>query len=512
MNIGDWLARREMLTPNKTALIDMNRGGLAISYRAWNRSVNRTAWLLHKHIGVRRGDRVAVLSMNCVEYLDIWFACGKLGAIMQTLNWRLTPNELRTLIADGAPVVLCYGPEAASQVRALRAEGTAELRYIACTADARIAPEDIVLDERECFPDSPLPYQDIGWDDPWVICYTGGTTGTPKGAILSYGNIFWNSVNTVMSWGLCADDVTILNAPLYHTGGLNVFTAPLVHIGGTSIVCRTFDVEQVFDVIRDGRVTLFFGVPTMFAALQQHPRWSAADFTRLRLVISGGAPCPHAIFEAFWSRGVAFKTGYGLTEAGPNTFWLPPEDVRRKPGSVGFPLFHIDVQIVDSKGQECRADQIGELWVRGPHVCRGYWNRPEETAQTIIDGWLHTGDLAYRDSEGYYTIVGRLKDVIISGGENIYPSEIESILADHPAVALATLIGIPDEHWGEVGRAVVVLHPEHTTTAETLIAFCREHLANYKVPKSIVFVDTLPYTGAGKIDKQRVRERYGQNS
>ncbi len=379
MLIGDWLGRRAMLTPDKVALIDTIRGSQAITYRMWNLAANRTANFL-RALGVTKGDRVAVLASNCVAYLDIWFACGKLGAILQTLNWRLTPRELDGLIVDATPEVLVYGPEFLELVRAIRVEGSRGMKYIALDSTRRAASDDRSLYERERLGDSPPPPVELSWDDPWVLCYTGGTTGLPKGAILTHGNITWNSINTVMSWGLTPEDVTILSAALFHTGGLNVFTAPLVHIGGTSIVCRGFEPDAVFDLIRDAGVTLFFGVPTMFLALQQHPRWESADFSRLKLIISGGAPCPPTVFECFWERGFDFKTGYGLTEAGPNTFWLPTSEVRRKAGSVGFPLFHIDVQLRDREGRECGPDEVGELLIRGPHVCAGYWNRPEETA------------------------------------------------------------------------------------------------------------------------------------
>lgn len=508
MFIGDMLGRRALLTPDKTALVDTLDGGRQVSYREWNASANRTAHFL-RELGVRQGDRVAVLAQNCLAYLDLWFACGKIGAILQTLNWRLTARELGALIADAAPAALVYGAEFAPQVKAIRETGLGAPLAIALDPAAHGDPEDVPFAERERQPETPPPFVELTWDSPWVICYTGGTTGLPKGAILTHGNIFWNAVNTVAGWGLAPDDVTVLNTPLFHTGGLNVFTAPLVLIGGTSIVCRSFDADQVFDLIRDGGVTIYFGVPTMFVAMQGHLRWETADFGRLKLLLSGGAPCPMPVFERFWSRGVDFKTGYGLTEAGPNTFWLPAADVRRKPGAVGFPLMHIDVKVVGAEGRECGPDEVGQLLIRGPHVCAGYWNRPDETRQAIVDGWLHTGDLARRDAEGYYSIVGRLKDVIISGGENIYPAEVESALAAHPAVAEIALIGVPEPTWGEVPRAIVVARPGARLDPDDLLAFGRERLARFKLPKSMVVVDSLPRTGAGKIDKELLKKLYG---
>jgi fatty-acyl-CoA synthase len=504
MIVGNWIGRRAQLTPQKVALIDTLNDDRSITYQAWSAWVNRTARYLQEELGVGSGDRVAVLSHNCVEYLDIWFALGRIGAVLQNLNWRLTPRELETLIVDGAPLALIYGSAFRAQVDALRDRIPSVAHVVAL--DGRGSDRDPSFADREAFSTDPLPEIPLDWDDPWVICYTGGTTGTPKGAILSHRAITANAVNTVTSWGLTPDDVAILNAPLFHTGGLNVFTAPLVYNGGTSIVCQGFDPDQVFDLVQSGSATLFFGVPTMFIVLQEHDRWEEVDFSPLKLVISGGAPCPMPVFEAFWARGVDFKTGYGLTEAGPNTFWLPPEDVQRKPGAVGFPLLHIDVKVVREDGSECPPGEAGELIIRGPHVCNGYWNNPRATAEALRDGWLHTGDLARRDEEGYYTIVGRLKDMIISGGENVYPAEVESVLHAHPAVAEAALIGVPHQKWGEVGKAIVVTSPGADLAQETLLDFCRERLARYKVPKSVVFIDEMPKTGAGKIDKKALRQ------
>lgn len=504
--ITDFLQRRAQLTPDTLAIRDTITGR-DVTYAAWNAQANRTANFL-RGLGVQPGDRVAVYATNSMPYLDIWMACGKIGAVLQNLNWRLTPLELEGLIRDAAPVVLVYSGQFVDEVNRMRSTIPSVQHYVA--VDARATPSDLAFSDRDALPATlTAPRPDLAWDSPWVICYTGGTTGLPKGAILSHGNMTWNSINTVMSWGLDQHDVAILNSPLFHTGGLNVFTLPLIHAGGTNILCSGFDADQVFNLVAEGGVTLFFGVPTMFVVMQQHPRWRDADFSRLKLVISGGAPCPMPIFERFWDKGVDFKTGYGLTEAGPNTFWLPAADVRRKPGAVGLPLMHVDVKVTRSDGAVCEPGEPGELLIRGPHVTPGYWNNPTATADAIRDGWLHTGDLATCDSEGYYTIVGRLKDMIISGGENVYPAEVESVMYRHPAVKEAALIAVPDDKWGEVGCAIVVKEAARDLSADALIAFLRERLARYKVPKSVIFVDTLPKTGAGKVDKKVLAERYG---
>ncbi len=502
--VPDLLGRRALLSPQRVAL-HCTLTERDITYAEWDRAANRTANLL-RALGVGQGDRVAVYATNSVAYLDVWMACGKLGAVLQNLNWRLTVSELGDLIRDAAPRVLIYSNDFVEPVNQLRSDIPSVQHYV--YFDVPAAEGDKAFSRRDEQADVLTHPATLHADSPWVICYTGGTTGLPKGAILTHGNMAANSINTVMSWGLTPDDVAILNAPLFHTGGLNVFTLPLLHIGGKSIVCKGFDTEQVFDLVANAGVTLFFGVPTMFVMMQQHPGWDAADFSKLKIVISGGAPCPMPVFERFWAKGVDFKTGYGLTEAGPNTFWLPAADVQRKPGYVGLPLLHVDVCVVDERGHVCPPDTPGELLIRGAHVTPGYWNNPDATAKAIRDGWLHTGDLAVRDIEGYYRIVGRLKDMIISGGENIYPAEVESAMHAHPAVAEAALIGVPHEKWGEVGMAVVVVKPGHVLAAEALQGFLTERLAKYKVPRVMVFADELPKTGAGKIDKKVLVTRY----
>lgn len=508
MFFGDWLLRREMLSPNKVALIDAINDNRPITYREWNQRANRLANFFQDGLGIRKGDRVSIYAMNRVEYLDALFACNKLGAILQVVNWRLAVRELEAIINDVAPRVLLYSSEFSDQVDALRLRLPTVEHFVGL--DQTIRDQDYAWPtEYRNWPKAQLAPVELDWEDPWMICYTGGTTGMPKGAVLHYRSVAANSINTIVSWGVRSDDVVPLNMPLFHTGGLNVLTTPLVHIGGTSIVCAGFDIDQLFDQLENLGVTFFFAVPTMFLMMIQHPRWASLDLSNVRLVMAGGGACPTTVYEAFWEKGVEFKSGYGLTEAGPNTFWLPTEYMKSKIGAVGRPLFHIDVKLVNEAGAQVGPGQVGHLLIRGPHVFGGYWNRPQATAETIVDGWLHTGDLARRDEDGDFYIAGRLKDMIKSGGENIYPAEVEDVMHSHLAVAEAALIPVPDPKWGEVGRAVVVINGDASLTETELIGWLREQIAHYKVPKSVVFVDDLPKTAANKVDKRLLIEQYG---
>ncbi|RKG83142.1 acyl-CoA synthetase [Corallococcus terminator] len=500
--VHDWLARRASLAPERTALIDPLRGGQRISWREWNAAAHRTALLL-LDLGVTSGDRVSVLAYNGVETLDLLFTCAKLGAALQPLNWRLGVTELRGLLADVAPQAVLFGPEFRAQVEALRSL-LPQIRHWIPLADP--LPGERSFASRDDLSSSrALPVIHVDPDSPWVLCSTGGSTGLPKSAVLTHGSLTANAANTVVSWGLTQDDVALLNAPLFHTGGLNVFTLPLVYVGGASVVCRGFDVEQTFDLIHSGTVSVVFGVPTMFIEMQRHPRFDAVDFSRLKLLISGGAPCPAPVFERFFARDIPFRTGYGLTEAGPNNFFLPAHAVRSHPGFVGVPLFHVEARIEG----EANPGDVGELLLRGPHLCSGYWRNPEETARVFVHGWLHTGDLASRDAAGFFRIEGRRKDLIISGGENIHPSEVESVLAGHPDIAEVAVIGVPDPKWGEVPRALVVPRPGATPTLAALQAFCEGRLARYKLPRTLRLLQALPRTPAGKVDRRALGLSHG---
>jgi len=491
----DWLARRAQLTPDRVALID-RASGTRTTYAQWNERASRTARLLQQ-LGVRKGDRVAVYSSNCAEYLDLFWAAPKIGAVLQNLNWRLTVHELQGIVAGAAPKVFIYGPSWREQARQLKPTFTT-VAHVVAIGDPD--PGELGLGERDALDPDTGPPPALTLDDPWGLYYTGGTTGLPKGAVLTHGNITWNSVNTVTSWGLHGGHSAPLQLPFFHIGGPNIFMTPLVHVGGTTILCNGFDADETFDLVEHAGITHYVGVPTMFQMLQEHPRWDAVDFSRLELVISGGAPCPLPVMEKFWERGVDFKMGYGLTEASGNNFWLPAEQVRRKKGSVGYPNFHIHMRTIRDDGSDCGPHEAGELLIRGPNVFAGYWNDPAATAATIRDGWLHTGDIAMRDEDGCYTILGRSKEMFISGGENVYPAEIESVLLAHPSVTAAAVVGVPHETWGEVGRAFVVVEPGYDE--EALRTHLVERLARYKLPRTIVVVDALPLTAIGKIDKK----------
>ena len=499
--VTDWLAKRAGLTPDRIGLVE-GLGGPEISFAEWNERASRTANYL-RSLGVERGDRVAVYASNCPEYLDLFWAAGKIGAILQNLNWRLTVRELEGIVADGEPVVLVYSPDWRRQVAELKPSFTT-IREIVAIAEPSAGDRSLAERDAESAQIGDLPA--LEFDDPWGIYYTGGTTGLPKGAILTHGNITWNSVNTITSWGIHGEHSAALQLPFFHVGGPNIFMVPLVHVGGKTILCREFSLDETFELIAGDRqgagVTHYVGVPTMYQMIQADPRWDETDFSKLELVISGGAPCPLPIMEKFWDRGVDFKMGYGLTEATGNNFWLPRERIRDKPASVGMPVFHIDMKVVDEEGSEVPDGEAGELLIRGPHVMSGYWRRPEATAETLRDGWLWTGDLAVRDGEGFFSIKGRSKDMFISGGENVYPAEIESVMLAYPGVAEAALVGVPHEKWGEVGKACLVLEAGTELDEGEFLDFLAERLAKYKLPRQIVIRDALPKTAIGKIDKK----------
>ena len=499
--IGDWTGRRALLTPKTEAMVD-NILKDRYTFEELDHRANQVSRVLLDH-GVSKGDRVCVYSKNRFDFLDILFACGKIGAILTPFNIRLTTPEVEYLLKKTDPKMVFYDPDLSEPFGEVRP--FLKKKHVVVMGNQTLDSDPDISSLIKKQSSDAVERPSLTLDDPYLIVFTGGTTGLPKGAVLSHGLVFWNSVNTITSWGLRPDDIQPLLFPLFHTGGINVLLIPFVHLGAKTIIMGDFNVDETFRVIVEERCSLVVGVPTMFNMMAQSKEFSKVNFDNVRVFISGGAPCPVAIMEKYWDRGKILKMGYGLTEVGPNNFYLPEGDVKRKPSSVGFPVFHCDMKIVDDDNKEVPTGRVGELLLRGPHIFSGYWEEPEETKKTIEpDGWVHTGDLAMKDDEGFYFITGRKKDMFISGGENVYPTEIEELLFKHPAVLEAAVVGVEDAKWGEVGKAFIVLKEGEILSEEEVLQYFDGKLAKYKIPKHYEFRGELPKSAAGKILKREL--------
>ncbi len=497
--IGDWTARRSLLTPKKEAMVD-NIRKKKYTFEEVDYHANKVARMLLDS-GVQKGDRVGIYSKNRFDFLDVLFACGKIGAVLTPFNVRLTRTEIEYLINKTNPSLFIYDPDLKSQFNEFRS--FLEKKPIVVLGEKSFGLDPDINSLMNKKSSTAVERPSLSLDDPYLIVFTGGTTGLPKGAVLSHGLVFWNSVNTIVSWGLRPDDIQPLLFPLFHTGGINVLLIPFIHLGAKSIIMGDFNADETLKIIENEKCSIVVAVPTMFNMMSESPRFSETNFDSVRVFISGGAPCPVAIMEKYWARDKILKMGYGLTEVGPNNFYLPEDQVKYKPSSVGFPVFHCDMKIIDNYNVEVPLGEIGELLLRGPHIFSEYWDEPEETQKTIEpDGWVHTGDLAMKDDEGFYFITGRKKDMFISGGENVYPTEIEELLYKHPAILEAAVVGISNEKWGEVGKAFIVLKPSKTLTGEEILEYLNGKLARYKIPKEYEFRDELPKSAAGKILKR----------
>lgn len=510
MYVGDYLGRRELYTPDALAIVDAGKTPhRAFTYREMNHRANRFAnWLRHG-ANVQKGDRVAVLAHNGVEYLDAFFACGKLGAVLTALNWRLHWRELATLIEQTRPTVLIYSDDfrekvehmlettdAVAQVLHLDGPGLPNSRNFEKTIT------DGVL--------HPVTTEDLQEEDIACLIFTGGTTGFPKAAKISHRQIAWNTLNTIIH-DLHHGDITVNSFPLFHTGGLLVYTTPLMILGGTVVLTRKFDAAQTLELLEQYACTVYAGVPTMYQMMTNAPNWDSADLSSLRFCTSGGAPLPVNLVQKFQDeKGVVFKQGFGMTEFGPGIFALAPEDAISKAGSIGRPNFYVDARVVDEENNPVPPGTVGELVLRGPSLTSGYFNinaaSDVHSSEAPVDGegWFHTGDLATMDDQQYFRIVDRKKDMFISGGENIYPVEIENVLYEHPAVEMCAVVGVTDEKWGEVGWAYVVLRKGVPVTETDLIEHMQHRLAGYKVPRRVIFRDALPISAAGKILKREL--------
>jgi fatty-acyl-CoA synthase len=498
----DWIAHFARRTPDKPAVIDL-ASERRLTYAQFDARISRLAAHLRDRLRIARGDRIAVLAMNTTDTLEVQFACGRIGAVFLPLNTRLTVSELQYIVGDAAPKLMIHDGE-------LTEAALTVAKLCAVSSVLRLGPDNSF--EAAIASAKPLDKAEVvTLDDISTIMYTSGTTGQPKGAIITHGMTFWNCVNLGGPAYITPSSVLLTVLPLFHTGGLNCYTNPVLHSGGTVLIMRAFDPGLALELISDPArgINVFFGVPSIYQFMAQHPAFASSDFSRLLIGGVGGAPMPVPLLKAWEQRGVALQQGYGMTETSPAVLTLDREDAVRKAGSSGKPVLHTEVRIVRPDGADAEAGELGELWVKGPNVTPGYWNRPDANASCFTDGWLHTGDAARIDEEGFYTIVDRWKDMYISGGENVYPAEVENVLHQLAAIAEAAVIGIPSEQWGETGMAIVAVKSGHSITEAEIQAHCEANLARFKRPRAIRFVDALPRNATGKIHKPTLRKNFG---
>lgn len=501
-NVAHTLLNRARHNPERTAMIFE---GSSYTYAEFADQVRRQAKVF-KDAGVNVGDRVGFLGFNQPAFLVTLYAANTIGAIFVPLNFRLTAEELTFIINDAGVHSLVCDADLQVVVHPVR-EQLCCRHYFQIEAAAQ-GWRDLAK-ERQAV--EPLPdIVSLEQHDVSVIMYTSGTTGLPKGAMLTHGNILWNNINAQLAFGGSRDDVVLTVAPLFHIGGLNVMTLHAFTMGAAVILMRNFEPGAVLQLIEEQKVTHMFGAPAMFLFMSQHENFEATDLSHVETFICGAAPPPESLLTLYAERGVDFCQGYGLTETAPFSTFLTPEWSISKLGSAGQAPMFTEVRIVNDDNQELPAGERGEICIKGPNIMKGYWNRPEATAEAIdAQGWFHSGDVGYFDDDGFLFICDRLKDMVISGGENVYPAEVESVLYKHEAIAEVAVIGLPDEKWGEAVTAVAALHKDKSLTIEELREFAQSQLAKYKLPLRLHIVDALPRNPAGKVLKFVLKEQLG---
>jgi fatty-acyl-CoA synthase len=506
INIGDWIKKWSFLHPNKRALIFEDR---PFTYQEVNLRTNQLCHFLLE-LGTQKGDRVSVLLYNCHQYIEIFFALSKIGAILVPLNWRLAGPELEFIIKDSGSIILIFEPEFEEVVNSIRPNlNISDKNYITVGTPCPDWAKEYEKALLENPVHEPILQDPVGEEDPHILMYTSGTTGIPKGAILSHRKTFFNALNADIFYNLTSKDIMIVSRPMFHSGGLLVESAPVLYKGGTLILRKRFRPKEILETVQNDRVTLLELPATVYQFILQDYNLSQYDLSSIRCYFTGGERVPKTMLKEYYRKGIVISQIFGQTEASTITF-LSHEDAVLKIGSVGLPVFHGEVRIVDKSGKDVSPGEVGEIIIKGPTLMSGYWNRPDLTAEAIRDGWLYTGDLARTDEEGYFFIVDREKDMYISGGENVYPAEVEKVIHAHPKVFDVAIVGVPDEKWGEVGKAYVVLKPKETMIEEELVEFLKGKVAKYKIPRYVEFTEELPKTASGKIQKFVLKESHNK--
>ena len=491
----DWLANWAKYTPNKMFLREHQRD-VQWNFLDFNSRTNALAEYLHDHYKIKKGDRVAIYSKNKSEHVILFLACIKIGAMLVPLNFRLMPRELDTLINDAEPKLFFYDEEFNNHIPKL--SSLKKVNVVNSLSEiTRFLLENNVKSDF-------ISKEILTENDSVMILYTAGTTGLSKGVIITHKMLFWNSINTGLRLDLHSSDHTQSFAPFFHTGGWNVLFTPFLHHGASHTLLTQFDADLILQLMEKEKTTLLFGVPTMLQMMSDSPYFNKVDLSKVRYAIVGGAPMPIPLINIWHKKGIYIRQGYGLTEVGPNCFSLHQDDAIRKKGSIGFPNFYIETKIVKENRRECAANEVGELWLKSPVVTPGYWKNEKETKESITDGWFHTGDIVKRDEENYFYVVDRKKNMYISGGENVFPAEIEAYLYSNDKIKEVAVIGVEDQKWGEVGKAYIVLKENCTASQNEILEYCKGNLAKYKIPKHIEFIDELPKSEAGKIDKKKL--------
>ncbi|WP_022926227.1 class I adenylate-forming enzyme family protein [Serinicoccus marinus] len=506
--LGRWPADRARIAPDHPAVVDR---GVALRYGELEARVDRSAQAL-LGAGVGRGMRVATLVGNSADQVVLFFACARVGAALCPLSWRLTPPELVRQVQLLDPALLVTEEETGALAREVAARLTCPVPTAYLTEIERPGALAAATGRPAVGPE---PVDD---EDALLVVFTSGSVSAPKAAVLSHRTCWWTNLSLSRTLELTERDVVLSVLPQFHAGGWNIQPLLAWWTGATVVLERTFDPARVLSLVGERRVSTMMGVPTQYLLLAEHPGFATADLTSLRSAVVGGAPMPPPLLRTFHARGVALTQGYGLTEAGPNVLCLPPHEAADRAGWAGVPYPHVEVALADpATGERVEGAGTGELLVRGPGLFTGYLHDEEATAQVLHDGWLWTGDVADRDEDGYLRIVDRLRNIYISGGENVAPAEVEAVLRRHPAVAQAAVAGVPHERWGEVGVALVVLRPGVATDEHDILEHCRGMLAGFKVPERVLAVPGIPQVGIGKTDQPAVRalalqllERQGQ--